>query len=29
MDFLKQDAAEHAAFEQTMGQMRELAKLAD
>jgi len=27
MDFLKQDAAEHAAFDKTMSQMRELAKL--
>ncbi len=28
LDFLKQDAGAHAAFEQTMDQMRELAKLA-
>ncbi len=29
MDFLRQDSGEHAPFEQTMGQMRELAKMAE
>ncbi len=29
MEFLKQDAGEHSAFEETMGQMRELAKMAE
>jgi flagellum-specific ATP synthase len=29
LDFLKQDAAQHAPFEQTMSQMRELAKMTE
>ncbi|HTR34584.1 MAG TPA: FliI/YscN family ATPase [Bryobacteraceae bacterium] len=29
MDFLKQDAREHSAFEQTVAQMRELAKMTE
>jgi flagellum-specific ATP synthase len=29
MDFLKQDAGQHAAFDQTMTQMRELAKMTE
>jgi len=29
MDFLKQDAAQHAPFDQTMSQMRELAKMTE
>ena len=29
LDFLKQDAAQHAPFEQTMSQMRDLAKMTE